>query len=134
MSKDYISEEVFSEKGFYVGDICYVLSHDIYHKIWGDKWKFQIGKIEVPEKNSAFAVSHTAWGDGCYYDDEGREYLVDAANIGIVPAELIDDSCEGGHFFEGAGKAYLTEENGIFDIELPNQRCLSIDTDTDDFY
>ena len=33
------------------------------------------------------AVSTTAYGDGCYPDDEGRGYAVDAGMLGIFPAE-----------------------------------------------
>lgn len=76
-----------SKKGFYVGDICYVLDDDIYDGVWGAHgyadgcYDTELGK---------FAVGSTAYGDGCYDDQYGHRFPVDAGVIGIVPWEILE--------------------------------------------
>lgn len=131
-----------SNKGFYIGDICYVLSDKVYHDIWGNQNSYQEGKIQVG--NYAFAVDHTAYGDGTYTDNNGREYSVDAGVIGCVPFELIDmdklheDYDPGadpidilndlGLFIEGSQAEFETNGEGLFIIAVDNQIAIMIDT------
>ena len=63
--------EIKSGKGFYIGDICYVLGNDDYYRFWGKQKRFAEGAFEIPGKGYAFAVGFTAYGDGVY-SDEGR--------------------------------------------------------------
>lgn len=131
-----------SNKGFYIGDICYVLSDEVYHDIWGNQNSYQEGKIQVG--NYAFAVDRTAYGDGTYTDNNGREYSVDAGVIGCVPFELIDmdklheDYDPGadpidilndfGLFIEGSQAEFETNGEGLFVIAVDNQIAIMIDT------
>ena len=131
-----------SNKGFYIGDICYVLSDEVYHDIWGTQNSYQDGRIQVG--NYAFAVDRTAYGDGFYVDSSGKEYSVDAGVIGCVPFELIDmDKLhknydpganpidilnDFGRFVKGSRAEFKTDDNGIFTITVDNQITIIIDT------
>lgn len=130
-----VTGRVKSSRGFYIGDICYVLSNRIYHGLWGDRLGFKNGVIAVDERAGSdgeplsFVVGNTSYGDGVYYDSEGAEYPVDAANIGLVPLELVDD--ESGLGFgtvvECTGEAEYRNEDGVIDINLPGM-YIHIDT------
>ena len=81
---------------YWVGDLCYVLNKD-----WNE-----VCSILFPEKNNPnqrmmngehqlkngvkFALYGTAWGDGGYYDQEGKCYDVDAGVIGCIKVEDLD--------------------------------------------
>lgn len=87
-----------SNKGFYVGDICYVLQNNIYNDIWAEIGfpeslagipvlpGKEVDGVETTETFN-FAVKSTG-GDGVFFDNEGYEYSVDAGVIGVVPLEL----------------------------------------------
>lgn len=121
-----------SNKGFYVGDICYVLNDDLYHNVWGASG-YDDGVFSDPKSRLQVAVAGTAYGDGEYYDQFGRQYGVDAGVIGIVPCELVkSEYTNGGQIFEGAGQAVFEAEDGIFNIMLPNGEELHINTCEDE--
>ena len=97
-----ISVETTSAVGFYIGDICYVLSDDVYYGVWGRKvkdgggWKdsgspgFQEGQFTYD--CFTVGVASTAHGDGCYHDaTDSMDFPVDSGCIGIVPLELVKD-------------------------------------------
>lgn len=123
-----MKEVIKSNKGFYVGDICYALADDIYDGIWG-KWGYCDGKYSTPQ-GFAFAVAGTAHGDGEYVDQNGRLYGVDAGVIGLVPLELVKPEYrDGGQIFEGAGEATFEASNGLFAVLLPSGKVIQINTD-----
>lgn len=124
--RERITGTVTSEKGFYIGDICYALNSKVYDEVWGG-CGYMDGIHEVPGTGRSFAVAGTAYGDGTYEDDHGRDYGVDAGVIGIVPGELAE-STDGGHYFEGAGTATFEAVDGMFDITLPNGTHILINT------
>ena len=122
--------EIKTGNGFYIGDICYVLGNDDYYRFWGKQKRFAEGAFEVPGKGYAFAVGFTAYGDGVYADEEGREYPVDAGVIGIVPLELVgkEDGLKCGTVIMMPGIAALDCEEGVFDFCLPDGSTVHIDT------
>lgn len=126
---------VKSGKGFYVGDICYVLSDEIYHGVWG-KAHYEDGVHEA--KGYKFAVAGTAFGDGEYVDGQGNVYGVDAGVIGLVPLELIGklDGLDLGRVFFQSGEATFEAEDGVFYITMPDGEIVIINTDeeSDDEY
>ncbi len=122
-----MKEVIKSNKGFYVGDICYALADEIYRGIWG-RWGYCDGKYSTPD-GFAFAVAGTAHGDGEYVDQADRLYGVDAGVIGIVPLELVKPEYDfGGHIFNGAGEAVFEALAGFFSVSLPNGDAVFIDT------
>ncbi len=86
------------QAGYYlIGDCCYVLRTPHYD--WDDFCKqfFDDGESIKIDDHEIVAYS-TAYGDGEYFDQEGRSYPVDAALIGIVPASMwkgegVPDDC-----------------------------------------
>lgn len=123
--------KIKSNKGFYVGDICYALNGDIYHGIWG-KAGYCDGQYSTPD-GFAFAVAGTRYGDGEYVDQVGRLYGVDAGVIGLVPLELVRPDYDfGGQIFEGAGEATFEACNGFFSVTLPNGDVIQINTDDEE--
>lgn len=124
--------KIKSNKGFYVGDICYALSDELYYGVWGATG-YSDGAFTDPKSGLQVAVAGTAFGDGEYEDQRGRRYGVDAGVIGIVPCELIKpEYYSGGHIFEGAGEAIFESENGVFNITLPSGEKVHIDTSGDE--
>ena len=121
-----VTGSIKSNKGFYVGDLCYALNDDVYDTIWGGA-AYQDGIYKEPVTGRCFAVAATADGDGTYIDNNRRTYDVDAGNISLVPGELAEDTF-GGHFFPGAGTASFEAENGVFMITLPSGETIRINT------
>ena len=120
---------VKSGKGFYVGDVCYVLGDRIYHEEWGRMHGYKDGVWEDPKSGFSFAVAGTAYGDGSYFDGEGHEYGVDAGVIGLVPLELVEkDLRDCGCVFLGGGEAEFEAEDGVFTVVLPDGKIVVIDT------
>ena len=126
-------EVIKSNKGFYIGDICYALADDIYDGIWG-KWGYCDGKYSTPD-GFAFAVAGTAYGDGEYVDQAGRLYGVDAGVIGLVPLELVKPEYDfGGQIFECAGEAVFEACDGFFSVTLPSGKVIEINTADEEEY
>jgi hypothetical protein len=91
---------------YYIGDLCYVM-----HGEWDEFCKLTISgdKVLDGEFNLAdgrrFATFTTAWGDGNYFDQNGKSYDVDAGLIGCIRLDDIDltnpdNSLVGGNIVE----------------------------------
>lgn len=125
---------IHSDIGFYIGDICYVLSDEHYHGFWGKRYEYKDGIYKIDEKGLGFAVSGTSYGDGSYSDQRGNVYEVDAGVIGLVPLELVKEGAdlELGMVFKGEGEAVIEADGGVFDITLPGGKQIMIDTGFDE--
>lgn len=141
MKNDHFVGEIESNIGFYVGDICYALSDKMYQEEWGGKHHFQEGCFEVMDSGLSFAVGYTAYGDGCYADNKGHKYPVDAGCIGVVPLELVakESANELGLVSRIPGKACYYITDGRFILEIPasekSRRIReTIYIDTHDYY
>ena len=131
MTKERVEATIKSEKGFYLGDICYVLEDRVYDKIWGEKGDYADGVHTDDKSAQSFAVASTAFGDGCYLGDDGHDYPVDAGVIGLVPLELVfkkNSAHQLGRIVLGAGTAEFTAEGGKFEVAFPNGKTVAIDT------
>ena len=115
-----------SDKGFYIGDICYALSDVIYEKFWGGVYSYADGEFEID--GYSFAVGSTAYGDGIHYDSDCHKYPVDAGVIGLVPLELVSKESKFGFVFDVPGEAEFKCKDGVFDITLPRDVSIHIDT------
>ncbi len=78
---------------YYVGDLCYVM-----HPQWSEVCDLMFatdGPVLEGEFNLSngvrFALHSTAYGDGTYYDAEGRAYPVDAGLIGCIRKVDVQD-------------------------------------------
>ena len=79
---------------YYVGDLCYVM-----HPQWKEVCNLMFA-VDGPgvldgefnlSNGVRFAISSTAYGDGTYQDQQGREYPVDAGLIGCIRVEDVYD-------------------------------------------
>jgi hypothetical protein len=83
---------MFPAGKYWVGDLCYVM-----HNEWDEVCKLTIKDNECLEgvftlaNGTRFAMFKTAWGDGCYEDQTGREYAVDSGSIGCVAVDAITE-------------------------------------------
>ena len=123
-----VSGIISSEIGFYIGDICNALSDATYRGVWGAAG-YEEGIYEA--EGLQFAVGSTDHGDGTYTGEDGVEYCVDAANIGIVPIELLHNDrkeAEGAKLVCVPGEAEFSFDDGVFWFSLPNDEEYYIDT------
>ena len=79
---------------YYVGDLCYVM-HPQWKEVCNLMFAADGHLVLDGEFNLAsgvrFAVQSTAYGDGTYFDRQGREYPVDAGLIGCIRVEDVYD-------------------------------------------
>lgn len=127
---------------YWVGDLCYALLDE-----WGDVCSITItgnkclsGEFKLSD-GTPFAMYGTAYGDGCYPDQEGRGYPVDSGTIGCISVDYLlkyRGLPNGGHVidfpheFETSG-----EKNGIIhighvSIDTGESTSWSIDEDEDE--
>jgi len=115
---------------YYIGDLCYALSDDIYDNIFGGTG-YCSGIYEEKATKRVFLVSNTAFGDGMYPGSDGKEFGVDAGIIGICSVSLMEKSGNGGHVYTfktpvrckfAAGRFFFTSQD----------KSLVIDTTGDD--
>ena len=137
---------------YYVGDLCYIL---------GDKngydWSSLLTKtgflgLHKPgtqecldedentgyfttDSGAKFFSSGTSHGDGVYYDQQGREYGVDAGLIGCFPLKSLpeDPQMDGGNVVEFSKSFSCTtcDERGVITIghlEIPTSGEVEEDT------
>lgn len=78
---------------YFIGDLCYVM-----HPQWDEfcQLTFSGNSLEGGEfqlsNGVRFASLSTAYGDGCYQDETGGSYPVDAGLIGCIRIEDIGDA------------------------------------------
>ena len=115
---------------YYIGDLCYVM-----HGEWDEFCSLTIvgDKVLDGEFNlkdgRRFATFTTQWGDGNYFDQNGKSYDVDAGLIGCIRLDDIDltnpeNSLIGGNIVEFIQPFSTFEAGG--EIRIGN---VLIDTD-----
>lgn len=112
---------------YYVGDPCYAFTHEQWDELLArnDVLDRPVGYIlttigaEPPGTPTAVHVVcfGTAYGDGCYEDQYGNEYGVDAGLLGVVPAWFVEANGEdaadtGGHIFTFTADFTVTYRDG----------------------
>ena len=81
---------------YYIGDLCYVMS-DVWDDVCAtlfqhaEKGCVDEGGFRLPNnQNIEFVSFNTAWGDGTYFDKEGRSYAVDSGGIGCISVDHVN--------------------------------------------
>jgi len=69
---------------YILGDPCYVIPDDKWDDFCTSTKGYNHKKYTGTDGRMAMAFG-TAFGDGVFYDQQGREYGVDAGMIGLVP-------------------------------------------------
>lgn len=81
---------------YYIGDLCYVLKTSNSVKISVDwNWSkvcdiMDLGEGKHYYEDIPFAYLQTYFGDGEYYDQKSRRYLVDSGTIGCIETKYLD--------------------------------------------
>jgi hypothetical protein len=103
---------------YYVGDLCYVM-HDVWDEVcdlmFPHGGRGVYGKFKLNDGRE-FAVHPTAYGDGTYRDDMGREYSVDAGVIGCILESDIRDPegfTRGGQVLDFIAEFDTWEDRGV---------------------
>ena len=125
------------KKEMWVGDPCYiidglqwddVLDYTRYFNLFPSREAMSNHEYNPRNKQHGVftlkdgmtcAVSATAYGDGCYPDDEGRHYAVDAGMLGIFPAEYArTGNSQFGHFITVPAdyKVTVSYDDGTIDF------------------
>lgn len=106
---------------YYVGDLCYVM-HPQWKEVCNLMFATKGEGVLEGEFNLSngvrFAIYSTAYGDGTYYDAEGRKYLVDAGSIGCIRVEDIKDDTE--NRFDAGGNIIEFEYPFTIQYDLGN--------------
>lgn len=117
-----------------MGDPCYVVKkHSDWMKLLKATDYFK--NEEQTFKGQQIFADGTAYGDGTYLDQKGRQYFVDAGLIGIMPIEVIESDGDGGQIIEFKDAFYVSAKNGIFhfgDITI-NTKCDDDDKNEDEW-
>lgn len=116
---------------YYIGDLCYALSDDIYDNIFGGTG-YEPGVYEEKGTGRIFGLARTAYGDGEYPASDGNKFAVDAGIIGICPQSLMSKRGRGGHFYTFDTPLQCSFKNGRFSFEWEPYNSLVIDTTGDD--
>jgi len=114
------------EPGLYaVGDLCYILRDE-----WAEVCELTIqgntcldGEFTLKDGRK-FAVLRTAYGDGEYRDQYGRNYPVDSGSIGLIQVEQEDESVFGMNFIQFDAPFEVSSEGGVIKVGI-----VEIDTD-----
>lgn len=88
----------FKAGKYYVGDLCYVISDDNWDKLLDETNYLEDENISY--KGFPIWCNNTAYGDGSFKDNKGRNYSVDAGIIGVMPVEAMDETSSGGNIIE----------------------------------
>jgi hypothetical protein len=105
---------------YYVGDLCYVMTDEEWRQVCDIIFKNNNiidGEFNLPD-GRRFAIYSTSWGDGTYYDKEGREYSVDSGSIGCIllsdiKADKYEHIEELGNYIEFENSFVTSEHEGV---------------------
>lgn len=79
---------------YYIADPCYIMEDEQYHIALHETNYFGYdsngGIFTESASGKQYAVFRTAFGDGVYQDNKGRDYSVDAGCIACIPVEIVD--------------------------------------------
>ena len=113
---------ITSKKGFWIGDL-WATTQKMIDLV--TKSGTQFSKVTDPDSGLSLLCYKTGIDD-VYYDEEGREYIIDSASVCLIPLELLDDTPEGGHIFYGGGRASMEPYDEMFFFDLPSGQRIEL--------
>jgi hypothetical protein len=136
-SKNWTYKEKFSYLAppgdYYIGDLCYVLSDEIYDKVFGAT-AYEGGFYQQNDTKNFFLVDTTADGDGCFVSSDYREFCVDAGIIGITPVSCMAKNDGGGHIYTFKDPVECRFKNGRFSFRWGYNEIIIDTAGKDDDY
>lgn len=81
---------------YWLGDPCYVIRSNDWLQFCNEySWQEDKDNSSVTLENGINVLAFsTYYGDGCYNDQHGNEFSVDAGLIGLVPHEYLENDFE----------------------------------------
>jgi hypothetical protein len=116
---------------YYIGDLCYVLSDNVYDTIFGGLGGYDAGLYTKKNSNDFFLVASTTYGDGLYTSSDQKQFAVDAGIIGIAPMSLVSKNDGGGQFYTFDKPVKCKFRGGRFSFTSGHNEIV-IDTSGDD--
>lgn len=141
---------------YVVSDLCYILGANdtdwMAHvraifddPIYARKPSRENATTHLNWNGKLVATASTAWGDGQYYDNYSRKYLVDSGSIGCAPIEMLKgqivdgnkwlpegyDSAEGCHVVKFSEPFVVTHNEGV--IHFGDELEIDTDPEEDDY-
>ena len=108
----------FEAGKYWIGDPCYAVKDENWEPLLKKSNFFAgdgIGYWHGEYNGQIMFAAGTAYGDGSYQDNEGKEYGVDAGLLSIIPLEACDgDSMDGGHVVEFKDRVCVEVDEGVF--------------------
>lgn len=126
------TEATFPAGSYYIGDLCYALSDEIYDGVFGAEG-YASGKYSNSTTHQSFLLNGTAAGDGCYTSSDGKEFGVDAGIIGICPVSLMVKN-DGGYVYTFEEPVDCLFQDGLFTFRSgATELIIATGSDTDDY-
>jgi len=129
--EDWAHEEILKFTApageYYIGDLCYALSSEVYDTIFGSLGGYDSGVYKEKGSDNFFLVDNTAYGDGLYYGTDEKEFGVDAGIIGICSKALCKQDGNGGQFYTFKDPVKCRFGSGMFQFHSGHFK-LVIDT------
>lgn len=120
---------------YYIGDLCYVnaLGQKCWDEVCDVIFPPELNGVGVPGSHTVQGIDFwyhgTAYGDGRYASNIGKDFPVDAGIIGLVSAEVAErDGFDGGHIITFDAPFTPEYDDGEFIIGH-----LIINTDSDEY-
>lgn len=113
---------------YYIGDLCYALSDDLYDTVFGRLGGYDAGMYAKKDSTDFFFLNHTDHGDGMYAGSDCKDFAVDAGIIGICPVSLLTKDGDGGHVYTFTEPVRCLFRDGSFLFRSATKELL-IDTE-----
>ena len=114
---------------YFVGDPCYIVPENDWIPLL-EATDYFAAPATLRFRGYTVGASSTAYGDGTYHDQNGREYSVDAGLLGAVPVAYAktDAYWDGGHVVEFPHPFTISYDDGVVVIGH-----IYINTDDDEY-
>jgi hypothetical protein len=141
---------IFKAGKYWIGDPCYAVKSENWSKLLAETGYFgleEVGNTGLRSDGTFYYnggkcfAGQTKYGDGTYFDNNHREYGVDAGLLGIMPFSACDgNSLNGGNIVDFEQDFRVNYNSGLFEfghviIQTDDSLLESDDEDDlDDFY
>ncbi len=102
---------------YWLGDPCYAVPQDLWMTLLDSCDYFTdnpVGTVTGSDGRQYHVLGFsTAYGDGCYEDQHGNEYPVDAGMIGLTPVGLVESYPHGCKLVEFTEDTLCTWYEGV---------------------
>lgn len=100
---------------YWLCDPCYAVPDNLWGPLLDscETFNLPIGKVTKDGKEYQVLAFGTAYGDGCYTDQDGRSFPVDAGLIGLTPVDLADGDPFGATLVEFKTDTKCSCRNGV---------------------